>query len=140
MSRCPLFLYSMFGLLWLGVALVPSSAHASDVRLALLVGNQAGWKGDPRLKFALSGDLLPMKKALQRSGFSVFATLQNQNAATLRQTMQKLRLRLQRKPYVTTFFFYYSGHADKHTLHMGPRGSHPFQHKELVLKKWESSK
>lgn len=106
--------------------------QARDTRLALLVANQQGWRDDPKLSYAVKGDLQPMAKAMQRLGFKVYKILKNKNADTLRQTLRKLLKRLNRKPRVTTFFFYYSGHADKTHFHMGLKGKNPMSYKEFV--------
>ena len=111
---------------------LPLHANAQDVRLALLVGNQYGWSGEPHLKHVIKGDLEPMKQALVKSGFKVFALLSNQSADSLRKTFKKLIARSLRHPRPTTFFFYYSGHADKAYFHMGPRIGKPLSYREFV--------
>ena len=110
---------------------VPLCAHARDVRLALLVANQHGWKGDPRLRYAIKGDLVPLKRALKQLGFRVW-WLPNRNATTLRKAFSRLSRRLTQTPRVTTFLFYYSGHADQHHFHLGPKGKKPFSYKEFA--------
>jgi len=107
-------------------------AYARDVRVAVLVGNQQGWKGDPKLRYIVSGDLRPMKKVLKRAGFRIFTVLENRSADALRKTFRKILQRAQQKPRITTFFFYYSGHADKRYFHMGPKGKNPLAYKEFI--------
>lgn len=116
--------------LGVGLTVAPSIGEASDVRLALLVGNQRGWSGDPLLRYALKGDLRPMAKELRRIGFRVIR-LENQNADALRRALELVKKRLQRRPTVTTFLFYYSGHADKSYFHLGPMGRRPFSYHEF---------
>lgn len=106
--------------------------EAKDVRLALLVGNQQGWKRDPGLRYVVSGDLQPMQKVLKRAGFEVHKVLVNRSPDSLRRVLRKLLERSRRKPFITTFFFYYSGHADKVHFHMGPKGKSPFSYREFV--------
>lgn len=118
---------------FVGVSLYATPCHAEkDVRLALLVANQQGWKKDPKLNYVISGDLQPMAKTLRQLGFSLFSVLANKDPKTLRKSLRALQARLMQKPRVTTFFFYYSGHADKHYFHMGSKGRRPFSYKELV--------
>ncbi len=112
-----------------------SVAEAStkfDVRLALLVGNQYGWQREPQLRYALRGDLRPFARILRRLGFEV-KTLENGRDEDLRRAFAWIKRRLQQKPKVSTFLFYYTGHADKKYLHLGRRGSHPVSYKELML-------
>lgn len=111
----------------------PHSGYAEkDVRLALLVGNQHGWTQDPKLNYVISGDLVPMAKTLKRLGFQIHATVINQKPDHVRVVFQQLLKRLQQSPQITTFFFYYTGHADREHFHMGPRGSRPLSYREFV--------
>ena len=126
-KRALLFFIFIFALL----ALNPFQAMAKEGRLALLVGNQHGWKKDPYLRFALSGDLYPLNKALRGVGFET-RILANQNAKSLRQTLAWVSQRLKQKPKIHTFLFYYSGHADKNFFHTGPKGNKPFSYKEFA--------
>ncbi|TNE50138.1 MAG: caspase family protein [Deltaproteobacteria bacterium] len=127
-------LSKLLALVWLslgaGWTITPSWAEASDVRLALLVGNQQGWSGDPLLQYAVKGDLRPMARELRRIGFRV-VRLEDQNADALRHALERIRKRLLQKPTVTTFLFYYSGHADKSFFHLGPKGKRPFSYHEF---------
>ncbi|MCB9644489.1 MAG: caspase family protein [Myxococcales bacterium] len=108
----------------------PVQTEGAEQRLALLVGNQQGWDGDPRLRYVLSGDLLPLAKRLRSLGFQVI-TLENQDAGALRRTLAKVAARIQRESQIETFLFYYSGHADQHHLHLGPRRKQPFTYTEF---------
>lgn len=110
----------------------PGIAEAKDVRLALLIANQKGWDKDPLLRYAVSGDLLPMSRTLKNLGFKVHATLANRSASTIRQVFRQILQRVKQKPRVTTFFFYYSGHADKAYFHTGKRGKNPLSFQEFV--------
>lgn len=121
----------LWGLFLLGM-LWTSPTEARDVRLAVLVGNQRGWKQDPLLRYALRGDLRPFARILRQLGFDV-VLLQNRNSAALRRALHKVHQRVQRAPKVTTFLFYYTGHADKTSFHMGPKRAHPFTHKEFAV-------
>ncbi|TNE51486.1 MAG: caspase family protein [Deltaproteobacteria bacterium] len=87
---------------------------------------------DPKLQYVISGDLVPMSRRLKKLGFQIFATLENQTPDTIRKTWKKLLKRLQQSPKVTTFFFYYSGHADRQHFHMGPRGANPLSYNEFA--------
>ncbi|MBK06462.1 MAG: hypothetical protein CL920_32005 [Deltaproteobacteria bacterium] len=111
--------------------LSPATASAKDVRLALLVGNEYGWKKDPKLQYALKGDLRPMASTLRRIGFQT-KLLENPSPQKMRQMFAWLRRRLKRTPQVTTFVFYYTGHADKTFLHQGPKTKRPVSYRELV--------
>lgn len=113
--------------------MLPTTSYASkDVRLALLIANQQGWAKDPRLNYAVKGDLLPMSRSLRRLGFRIHKTLINQNPASVRRAFRSVLKRLRQKPRVTTFFFYYSGHADRNYFHMGARRSKPLSYKEFA--------
>lgn len=124
-----LIIVGFLGAVWLGPS---TDARASDVRLALLVGHEQGWKKDPRLQYAIKGDLRPLAKTLKRLGFKVL-TLENKGPAALRQMLKWLQSRTRQSPQVTTFLFYYSGHSDKRALHLGPKGkTPPITYQELV--------
>ncbi|MCB9641243.1 MAG: caspase family protein [Myxococcales bacterium] len=114
--------------LWLGWA---APSYARDIRVALLVGNQHGWKEDPLLRYALRGDLHPLATKLRRLGFLVH-TLQNQDARAFRQAMQRIQQRVQKAPKITTFLFYYTGHADKERFHTGPKTQQDVTYKEFA--------
>ncbi len=103
-----------------------------DVRLALLVGNQTGWKKDPKLHYAISGDLKPVAQTIKGLGFKLHAVMVNQSPESVRRAMRSVLQRLQQKPRVSTFFFYYSGHADKTHFHLGPKGKDPLSYREFV--------
>lgn len=102
------------------------------MRLAFLIGNQIGWKKDPKLHYAISGDLRPMAKAVKNLGFQVHTLLINKNPHAVRKAMKLLLQRLEEKPRVSTLFFYYSGHADRTHFHLGPRRSNPLSYREFV--------
>lgn len=119
----------------LGIGLVHGGllkeAHAKDTRLAVLVGNEQGWHGDPRLNYALKGDVYPLARALRRAGFQV-QIVSNRSAQALRRVLQQILRRAPQQPRVTTFFFFYSGHADKTYFHLGPKGKKPFSFREFA--------
>jgi len=108
----------------------PTSVEARDRRFALVVANQDGWKGDPKLRYVVRGDMLPLVRSLRRIGFTV-VTLKNRSADALRRILPKVEAQLKLSK-VNTFLFYYSGHADQHFLHMGKKGKKPFHYKEIA--------
>ena len=114
-----------------GVGMVARPCEAEDKRLALLVGNQIGWKGDNPLDFVITGDLKPLKSALRRLGFKV-KVLINKNAKQLRAALRKMAQRISKKSGYTVLF-YYTGHSDNKYLHLGKRGEKPFGYKEFIL-------
>jgi len=105
-------------------------AMAKDVKFALLLANQQGWKGEQDLPWVVSGDLRPMKKVLQRLGYQVIA-LVNKDATTARKHFVKL-VQQMKAAKATTFLFYYSGHADKHHFHMGSNKKNALSYKEFL--------
>ena len=123
------YFYCVFvvsGFLWF----ITGHADARDKRWALLIGNQFGWKSDPKLKYIISGDLRPMEKELKKTGFRVILA-QDHNADLLRKKLKTIQ-QLIIKQRVTTFLLYYSGHADKTYLHNGPKNRRPLSYKELA--------
>lgn len=105
-------------------------AEATEGRLALLVGHQYGWKGEPSLDYVLSGDLRPLGKQLRALGFEV-KQVENQGPQQLRAIFQKVKAHLQRNPHIQTFIFYYSGHADQRHFHLGQKGAQPLSYQEF---------
>lgn len=129
----PSFWWVCLAGLW-GFVLEPSTASAQDRRLALLVVNQRGWKNDPPLRYALQGDLIPLGATLRRLGFEVIEVI-NQPPQVLRQKLDRLHRRFQTAPpteAISTFLFYYSGHADPQALHMGPQTSQDLTYSEFA--------
>ena len=119
-----------FWIQWaLGVFCVLSSGRsmAKDLRLAMLVVNQRGWKGDPFLRYAVKGDLLPLAERLRQLGFQL-KILKNKTPVELRRAFRQLRT----KKNIHTFLFYYSGHSDRKALHMGSEQKRPFRYKEFL--------
>ncbi|TNE51470.1 MAG: caspase family protein [Deltaproteobacteria bacterium] len=124
--------------LWLDVVLVvglgllaPSVCWGQDVRLALLMANEKGWNKDPKLRYVLRGDLRPLARTMRRLGFQV-KVIENGSAARIRRVWKWIQRRMRRAPKVSTFVFYYSGHADAQHFHTGPRGKQPLTYKEFV--------
>ncbi|TNE44796.1 MAG: caspase family protein [Deltaproteobacteria bacterium] len=111
---------------WLGWGAV---AHA-ETRVALLVGHQNGWKGEPRLDYVLSGDVRPLARKLSDLGFQVLQ-LENSDAKDVRQVLQRVSKQLRSIQGTKTFLFYYSGHADPSHFHLGPKGKNPLSYKEF---------
>lgn len=119
-----------WGLLLL-LLMMPGLAQAADRRLALVVGHQHGWAGEQMLPWVLSGDVKPISKLLKhRLGFEVI-TLKNQDPRSMRRWFRKLKKQIQAKK-ISTFLFYYSGHADKRYFHLGPRQQRPLSYKEFL--------
>ncbi len=118
--------------LFLSCLFAPSLVEARDIRLALLVGHSHGWKKrDPTLRYAISGDLLPLASILKKIGFQV-RVLKNPTEFKLRTVFESISQRVKKTPKVTTFLFYYTGHADKDYLHLGQEKGHsPFSYKEF---------
>ena len=110
---------------------LPQIAEARDVRLALLVGHQYGWKKDPTLRYVFSGDLRPFAILLKKIGFEV-KIIRNPTAASLQARLRWIQKRVKRRPRVSTFLFYYSGHADKNALHLGQKKATPFLYKTFT--------
>lgn len=124
--------------IWLGVCVLCwmlfvdlSRSEASDKRLALLIGHQRGWTGEQMLPWVLSGDLQPVAQILRsKLGFKVIV-LKNQRAHSVRSWFRKVRVYV-RKHKISTFLFYYSGHADKRYFHLGRRRRRPLGYKEFL--------
>ena len=117
-------------LLFLSPIISERNCWAADKRYALLVANQVGWKKEPRLRYVIEGDLLPLQKSLTLLGFEV-KVLKNQNANTLRKHLKQLKKEVKRKR-VSTFLFYYSGHAGPKSFHLGRKTARPFLYEEFI--------
>ena len=115
--------------LWL--LLFSTQVFAQEKRFALLVAHEQGWKTESKLAYVVKGDLLPLAKQLQGIGFQVW-TLVNPSPARLRSTLLKAKKMLKKNSGIGTFFFYYSGHADRKTLHLGRRSRTPVTYRELA--------
>ncbi|MCB9638647.1 MAG: caspase family protein [Myxococcales bacterium] len=108
------------------------SVEARDVRVALLIAHQHGWKKDPFLRYVIQGDLLPLARQLKSIGFEV-KTLQNPTPTQVKDALVWAQKRTHSKARpVDTFLFYYSGHADQKQLHLGPKTKHPVTYTHLV--------
>lgn len=107
-----------------------STAWAQEQRIALLIGHQFGWKGDPTLKYALQGDLRPMARALRRVGFRI-NVLQNPSPDKVRRVFAHIKRRLAQRSE-TTFLFYYTGHADQTYFHLGRKRYNNLRLQEFV--------
>lgn len=116
----------------LGILLWHTPVQARDVRVAFLVANSHGWKGDPYLRYIVNGDLKPMARTLKKLGFEIHTQLINGSAPQFRTAYQNLLQRLQQKPKVTTLFFYYTGHADKTAFHLGRSKKNSLRYKEFI--------
>lgn len=120
MKKCSV-VWSLIAGLWFwsfspGVQAKPDFPELAnkDVRVALLVGAEHGWKNEPVLQSPLRVDIPRMKKALWSNGFRRIEVLENPNKLTLARKLSRLT-----SQNITTFFFYYSGHSDKQSLHLG---------------------
>lgn len=103
-----------------------------DTRLAVLIGHEQGWSKDPKLQYALRGDVRPLGRLLHTFGFKV-KTLENPSPQHVRNLLRWLHKRAQMKPTIDTFLFYYSGHSDRTHLHLGPKKQgQPVSYHELV--------
>lgn len=109
-----------------------NEARASEKRLALLIGNERGWKTDSKLDYAIKGDLEPFGRLIKKNGFKII-DLKNGNPEALRKTFMKLKRRFSQRSPFQTFLLYYSGHADSKYLHMGRRrkGKKPLSYVEI---------
>lgn len=105
--------------------LLPGSGLAAR-RIAVLVGANIGWKGDPRLRFA-EEDARRLGTVLAELGdFTADANdgesvilLRSPTADQLRETLEAVRRRLEAVPAdQQIFLFYFSGHADREALHL----------------------
>lgn len=108
------------------------SAYASlpapnrPIKIAIIVGNNRGISQEKPLRYARS-DAKKLAQTLQQlGGYSAtdIHLLLGQSASTLKHKLQQIALRLkqlkQTQPHrQTMFLFYYSGHADGRTLHLG---------------------
>jgi hypothetical protein len=119
--------------LWIGLlcCVCSTQARARDVRVALLIAHEQGWKEDPMLRYVIKGDLMPLAAVLRRIGFRV-KLLKNPGPKEVRKALKWVQQRVGKQPKVSTFLFYYSGHADRHQLHLGKRTKHPVTYKSLV--------
>lgn len=107
----------------------PTHAHAAEERIALLIANQRGWKGEPILDYVLSGDLKPLARHLRAVGFKV-KTLENPTANEVRQAFR--RIKANNRTTNKTFLFYYTGHADQTYFHLGPKTKHPLSYQHFT--------
>lgn len=124
---------SLFWLLFCIVCPHWASANppSTEKRMALIVGNQTGWKGEPHLDYVLSGDVRPLAQKFRELGFEV-KQLENANAQTIRQTLSQLTTLFNQDPAYKTFVFYYSGHADDTYFHLGRRTKQPLSYAEFA--------
>ncbi len=105
----------------LAVALCAIPRVADAARIALLIGNDEGHAGDPRLRSAET-DARRFAALLTRiGGFAPDATVVTlgRTAGELRQAIASVAARLRATPGDNMVVVYYSGHADAQGLHMG---------------------
>jgi hypothetical protein len=103
----------------LAVLAIPRAATAA--RIALLVGNDEGHAGDPRLRYAET-DASRFAALLTRiGGFAPDATVVTlgRSAAELQRALAAVAARLRATPGENLVVVYYSGHADAQGLHLG---------------------
>ncbi len=102
-------------------AVSPASAHA-DARYALVVGHNRGLNFEEPLRYA-ERDAERMAEVLQQLGrvkSKRLRLLRHPSVSALRAELTKMRNRLanEREPR-TSLIFYYAGHGDEKSLHLG---------------------
>jgi hypothetical protein len=100
---------------------VPERAAAASRRIAVVVGNDAGFDRDPRLWFA-ERDALRFAQVIREIGGVASQDLHllvARDADAVRNQLKKIEAELAGD---TTLIFYYSGHADANGLHLGQTG------------------
>lgn len=119
----------LVGLLFCG-GLSPSQSEAADLlkplKIAIIVGNNKGMSSEKTLRYAIS-DAKKVYRTLRDLGSyqtSDMYIMVGRKAAEVKQTLQQVKARLKqvkrRTPNRSTMLlFYYSGHADGKTLHLG---------------------
>ena len=108
------------------VGLAPARLRLAARRVAVVVGANFGWKGDPRLRFAEDDARRVGAVLSELSGFTpdsdgeaAIILLRSPTAAQLRETLETVRRRLGAAPaQPQVFLFYFSGHADPESLHL----------------------
>ena len=95
--------------------------EAKAARFAVLVGNDEGIGGDPRLRFSESDTAQLAELLVRLGGFARERTsiLLARTAGDLRLTLADLTARLRSTPGDHLVLIYYSGHADAQSLHLG---------------------
>jgi hypothetical protein len=94
------------------------NAHAAK-RVALLVGANTGWKGDPELSYAEEEAKRLRAVLLELGGFADVDVLETPRPEELLEQIQAMRKKFGSTPEEGSFFlFYYSGHADEEQLRM----------------------
>lgn len=121
------FLFLLDALYGVSRLVAQPARETSDKRVALLVAHEKGWKDDPDLRYAIRGDLEPLAVVLSRNGFHVMP-LRNPSPEQVRQVFQRFAVRQD----ISTFLFYYSGHADTNYFHLGPDQKNPLRYSEFV--------
>ena len=106
------------------VLAAPVTAMAEQRRFALVVGHNRGEPHEALLRYADRDAELVARTLEKRSGFSRedIVTLSNEPAQVLRARIEDLSGRIARAREAgdeVLFLFYYSGHADSTSLHLG---------------------
>jgi hypothetical protein len=107
------------------VTIVAGARQASAARLALVVGSNEGHGGDARLRFAETDAQHTARVLVTVGGFAAADTrlLLAPTAERVRAELAKLAERLHRQTGDRNddlVVFYFSGHADATSLHLGP--------------------
>ncbi|MBI4820962.1 MAG: caspase family protein [Deltaproteobacteria bacterium] len=96
----------------------PSSDQTATRRLALVVGNNVGLRGQTELRYA-ERDAAEMARVLETLGGTDSVRLVlGRDARALDRAFDDVAKELARDPRPSTVFFYYSGHADAESLLM----------------------
>jgi hypothetical protein len=101
--------------------LLVARAAAQSLRVALIVGNNAGAADEQPLRYAeADADRISrLLVGLARFPASETIVLRGRTASDVRGALAALAERLSETPGEHLFFFYYSGHADARALHLG---------------------
>ena len=101
----------------------PEAFGATVIRRALLVHHERGWPGEKKLKYT-QRDVNALASVLNHKGNFHIKILTNPTPSVLRRQLKRTHKQLRsdkRRGLQTHFLFYYSGHADRKFLHLGPQ-------------------
>lgn len=106
---------------WLALLCLLAGPARSETRIVVAVGSNLGLAGEVRLEYA-EADARNFTKAMNRLGDVRRARSYLFAGTTASEVMGGLEHVIKQAPEGATIFFYYSGHADEHDLHiMGSR-------------------
>lgn len=109
----------------LAVSLLPTAAHASVERFAVIIGNNRGAGQDPALQFAESDAARMFDVLRELGGFQPanMVLLRDERADTVMRTLitvnDRIRSAVSLPDGQALLFVFYSGHADADDLHLG---------------------